>query len=168
MDTRHLASLKEQLRPLVDRLDLTGTDIESFRQYLEVFRQRPVYLLPCPLGHEVFGLWAETDTADVIFYEIATTPYHQRHIVLHEGSHILQGHVGPALHDVAGRVAIHLDPRLIQSLLCRSAFSTQEEAEAEVLATLIEERMDGSTPPRLAKGSERSAEGIARFYREVR
>jgi hypothetical protein len=142
--------------------------MESFRRLLEELRHRPVYLLPFPLGPEVLGIWIATDTADYIFYEHDTSPYHQRHIVLHEGSHMLRGHQGPALPDLVSSLTPHLDPKLVRSFLCHSVFNEDEEAEAEVLATLIEEQMERSSPPRVRRASDRAIENIARFLRETR
>lgn len=171
MNPTHLARLKEQLRPIAEGLQLQGVDIPSFRERLEDFRQRPVYLFPFPLRSalrsEVLGLWWDTDTADYIYYEQDTTPHHQRHIVLHEAAHMLRGHQGPTLPELLSRVAPHLDPKLIRSLLCRSVFNEWQEVEAEVLATLIEERIERSAPPRLPETSKQIAEGITRFYLEV-
>jgi len=164
MDPRHLARLKEQLRPVAEHLDLRGAGIEAFREHLERVRQRPVYLQPCSLGRGILGLWAATDTADVIFYEEATTPYHQRHIVFHEGSHMLQGHVGPTLPDLLSTAAPHLDPKLIRSLLCRSIFNTQQEAEAEMLATLIEERLEQAPIPSIVSTNPNTTRDVAQFF----
>lgn len=167
MKSAELARLKGRLRPEADRLQLRGTDIESFRAVLERIRERPVYLVPFTLGAGLLGLWIDTDTADYIFYEQNTTPYHQRHIVLHEGSHILRGHTGIAIPELVSSLPLRLDPKLIRSLLGRSVYSEHEEAEAEVLATLIEEDMELSAPPRIRTG-ERTADRIARFIRETR
>jgi hypothetical protein len=172
MNPTELARLKEQLRPVAERLRLQGMDIPSFRKLLEDFRQRPVCIFPFPLRSalrsEVLGLWWDTDTVDYIYYEQDTTPHHQRHIVLHEGSHILRGHQGPTLPELLSRVAPHLDPKLIRSLLCRSVFDETQEAEAEVLATLIEESMDEYGPLRLRQMGDETVERIARFARETR
>lgn len=164
MNPKDLAHLKDQLRPVADQFELHGADVESFRRYLEEFRQRPVYLVPQSLGPEIHGLWAATDTADYILFEEATTPYHQRHIVLHEGSHMLQGHVGPSLPELAARLVAHLEPKLVRSLLCRTVFSTQEEAEAEVLATLIEERMDQASATSVSSTSPKTTRDITQFF----
>lgn len=168
MNPKHLARLREQLRPRVDALDLPGSDVASFRKYLEEFRQRPVYLVPRPLGPEIIGIWVSIDTADYIFYEEATSSYHQRHIILHEGCHILQDHQGPALPGLASKVAPHLDPKLIRSLLCRSVFNTEQETEAEVLATLIEERMEQIIVPTVPSVSPQTTRSIIEFFHRNR
>jgi hypothetical protein len=167
MKPGELIRLKERLRPEADRLQLRGTDLESFRAVLEKFRERPVYVIPFTLGAGFVGLWLDTDTADYIFYELNTTPFHQRHIVLHEGSHILRGHGGVDIPELVSSLPLRLDPTMIRSLLGRSAYTEQEEAEAEVLATLIEEDMELSAPPRIKTG-EQTAHRIARFIRETR
>ena len=168
MKQRQLAQLRKRLRSIAENLPLSGADLESFKRLLEGLRQRPVYLLPFNLGPELLGVWIATDTADYIYYEHDTTPYHQRHIVLHEGSHILMGHHGPALTDLISSLTPHLDPKLVRSFLCHSAFDEQEEAEAEVLSTLIEERLDQASPPRIRNAGGTTVERVARFLRETR
>ena len=168
MKQRQLAQLRKRLRSIAEKLPLRGADLESFRRLLEDLRQRPVYLFPFNLGPDLLGAWIATDTADYICYEHDTTPYHQRHIVLHEGSHILMGHHGPPLTDLVYSLTPHLDPKLVRSLLCHSVFDEQEEAEAEVLSTLIEERLDQASPPRIRNAGGTTVERVARFLRETR
>jgi hypothetical protein len=142
--------------------------MNSIRELLEKLQHRPVYLIPFRLGPDVLGVWLATDTADYVYYEHNTTPYHQRHIVLHEGSHMIRGHQAPALQAQLARLTPHLDPKLVRSLLCHSVYNEREEAEAEVLATLIEEQIEQSDPPLIRRTDEKSIQSIGRFLREAR
>ncbi|MFE5857822.1 hypothetical protein ACFQ61_31985 [Streptomyces sp. NPDC056500] len=95
----------------------------------------------------VCGLWIATDAADIVFYEQETTPSHQEHIVLHELSHVLCDHypVSMNLAAQAEELLPSLDPALVQRVLGRAGYSTDEEREAEMLATLIRQRVHTGT-----------------------
>ena len=71
-------------------------DIELFCDRLALARQRPVVLAPFSANQPGMpcGLWFGLPTADLIFYEQATTPVHRDHLVLHEIGHMLQNHTG--------------------------------------------------------------------------
>ncbi|MEV5598087.1 hypothetical protein [Streptomyces sp. NPDC052496] len=88
---------------------------------------------------EACGLWLATDTDDHIFFEARTAPLHQEHIVLHEIGHLLFDHqmAADGRHGGLGTVLADLSPRLIQRLLARTNYSTRQEQEAEMLASLI-------------------------------
>nr|ADZ45348.1 putative regulator component [Streptomyces sp. NRRL 30471] len=89
------------------------------------------------------GLLLATSTDDHIFYEQRTGRLHQEHIVLHEIGHLLFDHRTINLSEDAGRSILlpDLDPRLVQRLLARSNYDTQQEQEAELLASLIRTRV---------------------------
>lgn len=90
----------------------------------------------------VCGLWVAADTADFIFYEQATTRPHQVHIILHELSHLLCDHYPTSLSaaEYTRLMLPSLDPDMVRRILARSTYSAQEEQEAELLATLIQQR----------------------------
>ena len=81
---------------------------------------------------------------------------------------MIRGHQAPALPAQLARLTPHLDPKLVRSLLCHSVYNEKEEAEAEVLATLIEEQIEQSGPPLIRRTHERSLQSIGRFLREAR
>jgi hypothetical protein len=85
------------------------------------------------------GLWIGTADADYIYYEVATTPFHQAHIAMHEIAHMLLGHRGraPATQDLSRLLAPDVDLGLIRLILGRNAYGTAEEEDAETLAYLI-------------------------------
>jgi hypothetical protein len=53
-------------------------------------------------------------------------------------------------------------------MLCHNLFNERQEAEAEVLATLIEEQMERATLPRVRQANARTLEEICRFFKETR
>ncbi|MCX5386238.1 ImmA/IrrE family metallo-endopeptidase [Streptomyces sp. NBC_00083] len=98
----------------------------------------------------VCGLWLGTDTADYIFYEARTAPLHREHIVLHEIGHVLCDHrrdIAAGAGDLAGPPDGELQPQLVKRLMARSSYTTREEQEAEMIASLIQ---SSGKPSRLA------------------
>ncbi|WP_285505399.1 ImmA/IrrE family metallo-endopeptidase [Actinokineospora sp. NBRC 105648] len=104
-------------------------------------RGRPIDIgtLPAGLTVNACGAWLQLDTRDVIFVEANTTPFHRDHIVLHEIGHMLCDHRGGPLDIAAelGRFLPDLSPALVRRLLARTSYSTDEEQEAELVASLI-------------------------------
>jgi hypothetical protein len=124
--------------------------IASFRDQVVAYRERPLYLHALPLDAGTAGtcgLWLATTEDDHIFYEQHTSTLHQEHIVLHEFSHMLFDHhpVEEADDGNALRAVLpDLDPRLINRLLGRTNYSTRQEREAELLASLLRTEADRS------------------------
>jgi hypothetical protein len=86
----------------------------------------------------VCGLWLDMAGEDHIFHERHTTRPHQEHIVLHEIGHMLFGHrASDTGHGWASAFLPDLDPEMIGSLLGRVNYSTRQEREAEMVASLI-------------------------------
>lgn len=106
-------------------------------------RGRPVVLRPLStLGSldAPCGIRLETDDADILLYEEATSRLHQHHILAHEVSHILCDHPGHlALSDDAF-AAIGFHPTLVRRMSGRTSYSTGAEREAEMMATVIRRR----------------------------
>ncbi|MER7110103.1 hypothetical protein [Streptomyces sp. NPDC000229] len=121
---------------------------------LETLRGRPLHLHPLPLHAAtagVCGLWLATSAADHIFFEQQTTRSHQEHIVLHEIGHLLFDHHPVRSDDFGGLGALlsDLSPRLIERLLGRTDYTTREEQEAEMFASVLrtwQGRFGGADP----------------------
>jgi hypothetical protein len=114
-------------------------DLGEFVAGLECQRNRPIRLRPfssapgCPCG-----LWIGTADADYIYHEAGTTPFHATHIALHELAQMLLGHQHTAAWDqLISLLAPDVDQALIRLIFGRSAYSTKEERDAEILASLI-------------------------------
>ncbi|MFK4146485.1 regulator component [Streptomyces sp. NPDC004065] len=87
------------------------------------------------------GLWLGTDDADYVFYEARTAPLHREHIILHEIGHVLcDHHRGGTSGDGRPITGIldGLQPHLVRRLMARTSYSTAEEQEAEMIASLIQ------------------------------
>jgi len=111
----------------------------QFAAGLERQRQRPIWLRPfasapgCPCG-----IWVGTASADYIYHEAGTSPFHATRIALHEIAHMLLGHEHTAAWDqLISLLAPDVDQALIQLILGRSTYGSAEQRDAETLASLI-------------------------------
>jgi hypothetical protein len=97
-----------------------------------------------------FGVWIATEDTDYILYQLQTSKSHQDHIVLHELGHLLAGHhsdeedddlLGELYPDVAPEALRarypDLAPDAVRRALRRSSYDTEQEVEAETVATII-------------------------------
>ncbi|MFF0424952.1 MULTISPECIES: hypothetical protein [unclassified Streptomyces] len=147
-------TLHRRCRRLAEQVRLPKPfSIASFRDHVAEQRGRPLYLHPLPLeaaSAGACGVWLATAADDHIFYEQHTSPLHQEHIVLHEFGHMLFDHrpaAGRPEEDDALRAVLpDLDPRLIGRLFGRTNYTTLQEREAELLASLL--RTGADQPPR--------------------
>ncbi|MFD5673035.1 regulator component [Streptomyces sp. NPDC127040] len=142
MDKSQLrATCEERLR----RLDLPhrfGT--HQLREAVAAMRGKPIILRalnPTDAADTPCGIRVETPTADILFVEQGTSAAHQMHILAHEISHILCDHPGSLSLGDGTTSAIGLNPTLIQRMSGRTAYTTADEREAELLATLIRQRV---------------------------
>ncbi len=105
-------------------------------------RGRRLFLheLPFPPGPDMpCGIWVATPEADHVFHAKGTSALHQQNIVLHELGHMLCDHTLGDDDSLAGLLT-HLDPAVVRRVLMRSRYSTRQEQEAEMIATLILEK----------------------------
>ncbi|MFI7539982.1 hypothetical protein [Actinoplanes sp. NPDC049599] len=139
---------------------------------MAVHRGRPLSLQPTSglSAGAPCGLWISVPTADYVFYDPGTSQLHAEHIVLHELSHMLSGHTaGIRSGSDAGERALHrlapdLDPRTIDTMLGRASYSTAQEREAEMLASLIRARSAaGPTPERRSGDTLGRVADVLRF-----
>jgi hypothetical protein len=124
-------------------------ELDAFCREVETRRGRPLLRRPVPgLGsHAPCGLWIATPEADHVFYDPGTSPLHAEHIVLHELAHILSGH---ALDASLGALFPDLAPDTVARALGRVAYTSVQEREAEMMASLIRGR--SARPPRTTIG----------------
>ncbi|MFS8097845.1 ImmA/IrrE family metallo-endopeptidase [Lentzea alba] len=95
--------------------------VRGRKLFLHPFTEPPVDEMPS-------GLWVATDVADHVFFEQQTSRFHQEHIICHEIGHMLCGHES-------------------QRAMARTSYTTAQEHEAEMVATLILELARRRTPP---------------------
>ena len=117
---------------------------DTFAAAVAAHRGRPIELVPvsATVGAPC-GLLMTTDRADYVLYPVNTTELHQQHILMHEVAHLLCGHTGTAEIAAAATRALmpNLSPDLVRRVLGRTAYTEHEEREAELLASLIAQRV---------------------------
>lgn len=117
--------------------------LDAVLSWMQSLRQRRVILKELPQQAAVAGacgLWLGTDDTDFVFYEARTAPLHREHIILHEIGHMLSDHRRAAHDDIDGTLEgllSGLHPHLIKRLMARTSYTTVEEQEAEMLASLM-------------------------------
>jgi hypothetical protein len=119
--------------------------LEEFATTVAALRERPLRVFPLPgLDDEdaPSGAWVATDSTDFVFVDAAASPWHRDLIVLHEIGHILLDH--PAADgwtdEFAAQLLPSLHPAAVRRILGRHGYSSQQEREAELLASMILER----------------------------
>ena len=148
---RHRKELWRRCRSLADGVSLPEPfDAGAFVAELAAERGRPIELMQVSVPSSgPCGLLMSTERADYILYPTNTTALHRRHILLHEVGHLLCGHVGSdagadgiALDAAASKALMpNLSPELVRRVLGRTGYSAVEEQEAELLASLLAQRV---------------------------
>jgi hypothetical protein len=135
------SELRQRCEAIVAGLDIPiPFDVRELCRRIAERRGRPIHLLPLRLpASQPCGLWVSTSEFDAIFYEENTSQLHQEHIISHEIGHLLCQHEATPVFDAeASRLLLpDLDPQLVQRTLGRTNYSTVEEREAEMVASLI-------------------------------
>jgi hypothetical protein len=143
--------LRRRCEARVQKLDLSAPfEVYSFCERLSAQRDRPILLQSVPGTANACGVWVSVPSADLIFYEQDTSPMHQDHIILHEISHLLCEHqpVPVSAREISHLLFPDLHPETVKRVLQRSGYATEEEREAELLASLILERVATGTHAR--------------------
>lgn len=131
---------EERLRRLTSNFPL---QLDRFIADVVAARPRPLSFMAVPLLGQPYGLWLTDGSIECIWYERDTTPAHQRHIILHELCHLLCDHQ-PIDATVIDGPLPHLDRERLQAIMLRSGYSAAQEREAELLASLIMERLSAN------------------------
>lgn len=155
------ASCQAQLRQLDAAIHLRDIpDIRVLCDAIGANRGRPIFLEPLPLSGEQTGFYVGGELGDTIYYDREASPPHQDHIILHELAHVLRKHV-PASPEEVELVRQEwfplLDPQRLRPFVARSSYDFAHEREAELFASLLEQRWrrarrqhgedDGTPPP---------------------
>ncbi|HEY1573255.1 MAG TPA: hypothetical protein VGG05_18075 [Pseudonocardiaceae bacterium] len=155
----HPAALLARCESRLANLDVPHPfDLTTFCARLSERRARLIVLLPTEIAADSHsGMWIKGERQDYIVFERTTTPLHQTHIALHEIGHLLCEHTSPLPPADAhlDRLFPTLDPELVRSALSRAGYSTGDETEAELLASLILRRAHLNPGPPPATPTER-------------
>lgn len=122
-------------------------DIRTLCTAVGILRERPIRIEALPLKPPQSGLWIAGAQRDYIFYARDASPLHCEHIVLHELAHLLRNHP-PLLDEEAESLQLSWFPLVdidaireaLDTALSRSRYGVVQEREAELLATLLEQR----------------------------
>ncbi|MFE0025501.1 hypothetical protein [Amycolatopsis sp. NPDC059021] len=149
MSTR---DIRRRCRELLRTLDVQPPlDVAALCHHIGERRGKPIRLVPHPIPVPgPFGVWISTTKAEYILFQDETSKLHQDHIVLHELGHILAGHqsdeVDDALMaelypgtkpDTLRQQYPDIGPDAVRRALRRSCYDSDNEREAEVVATTI-------------------------------
>ncbi|MET8012917.1 toxin [Streptomyces sp. NPDC005271] len=169
---RDLRGLRRWARTLVESLDLPSPcDLQTLRDKVSAEHDRPIRLVPMAMhGSGLSGLWLETDDADLVIYEATTGAQHRNHIIAHEFSHILCGHNSTeALSDQAAKLFFpDLDPGMVRRMLGRGGYANRDEQEAEIVATIMLERLGRGDPGPPDTLPSAQADVLARIQKSLR
>jgi hypothetical protein len=148
MDARRVRQVCEARLRTIDLPD--PFTIDAFCTSISRERGRPIRLGQLPDGNgSPCGVWVATAEVDWVFHQVATSPLHQEHIILHELAHMIFDHktVRARPENLHDRLLPNLDPRVVAAMLARGQYSCQQEREAEMLAGLIGTHARRAVPP---------------------
>lgn len=132
--------IAERFQQISDRYDFSGFTLPGFIAWTEKERGKSIKMTPWAMPATIFGAWMEAEDIDYIFYYGDAIPLHKAHIQLHELAHMLCGHETIRVTNEA-LASILMDEFSAANLLLRSTKSNQEEQEAELLTSLIQEQL---------------------------
>ena len=145
----NLQALRRRCEARLRHLHLPAPfDAHVFCREFGAQRGRPILLHPITDIDPFSGLWIAGAMADHVFYEEQTSPLHQEHIIVHEVSHLLCGHepIPVTEGEWSQLLFLYLRRETTRRILRRAAYSSEEEREAELLASLILERTASALP----------------------
>jgi hypothetical protein len=149
--SKHLATLRRECEERLVELALPDAcDAATLCDYLSRQRGRPINLVPIAIqASHACGILVALDSCDCIFYEADTSMLHQEHIILHELGHMMWGHCGnESLDDtITGLFFPDIDPQLVRDMLGRSGYSDPQEQEAEMMASVLLQRLTRRPEP---------------------
>jgi hypothetical protein len=147
-DVKGFGVLRQRCAARLPSLDLPiPFDLELFCRSLGERRQRPIVLRPIDIPTGLGGFWVASTQSDYILYQAGARPLHRLHIILHELSHLICEHQPrPVTEAEFLQIMLpDLSAQAFQHMLNRGAYSTAEDQEAEILATLILARVTHSS-----------------------
>lgn len=136
--------------------DFTAFTIESFVQYVERLRQRPIILQAYAFSRELSGMVFSYNGVDFIIYLESAHPILQTHIILHEIAHMLLKHPGKPIREMVSpeiRKEFQSDLWGLTRSVAVNRHRDDYEYEAEYFVKLIQRkvmkqrRIDALTAP---------------------
>jgi len=114
-------------------------DLVTFCAHVEKLRGRRLELKPMPglSAAAPCGMWLSVSDVDYVLYEPNTSQLHSEHIILHELAHMLCDHRLGMDASVLRKLMPSISPAVVRRVLGRVNYATEQEQEAEMLASLI-------------------------------
>ncbi|WP_328654501.1 hypothetical protein OG598_12075 [Micromonospora sp. NBC_00330] len=147
----HLRDLRRRCEQLLDDNSIvvpSPFDRHGLAAAIARHRQRPVTLRDLPASSrsgQHSGLWVHTATQDLIFVDPTRSSWEQDHITAHEVGHMLWGHEASDV-DLGEILLPDLDMTVVRAMLGRHDFTSDQEREAEMMATVIIDRAGRAAP----------------------
>ena len=137
--------IEKRVARVLDELnyDFTDFSIEAFAQFIGKRLGREILFIPLRMPPARFGAWIrdKDEPLEFIFYQQGLTSVHTIHILLHELGHLILGHPTAEL-GAADIKQILLGACQLPALSAqRFRKGLQQEEEAELMATLICEKV---------------------------
>src|SRR6266545_4710766 len=133
-------AIRRRCEQLVNTLDVPDP-FDAFEMCERVARRRgrPIGLHAMPMPSGAPGIWVSAGERDYIRYARHTSPLNQEHIILHELGHLLCGHTSVVVisSEIARMLLPDIDPEAVNRVLQRTEYSTHDEREAEMIASLL-------------------------------
>lgn len=142
-DGQQRRRLRREAKARVDGLDIpVPFDVAALCARLAARRGRRIVLQPQPMGAGPTGMWVDAGGIDYIVYERETTPLHQEQIILHEVGHLVSEHGPPDVSDEEAVAVLmpDLDLDMVRRVMSRHGYTSEQEEEAELVASLVLER----------------------------
>jgi hypothetical protein len=115
-------------------------DLDQLLQNLAAERGRPISVLEHDPQADGLpsGLWIKATHGDIIMVEAGAGPSRRAVILSHEIAHMMLGHDGDCeASDLVVQGSPNLNQGLIERVLHRDNYATDDEGDAEEVATLI-------------------------------
>ncbi|MFF4835173.1 secondary metabolite protein [Streptomyces sp. NPDC001315] len=145
---RHARQREERLRAQC-LSNLAGVRIpdpfslDEFCTELSKARGRDLFVQALPElgGTDVpCGLWIASESSDFIFHAAAVSEHHRQQVIRHELGHLLLEHDSSGgFSDLLAALPQDIDKEAVASAFGRTAYSTQMEQDAELIATMLPE-----------------------------
>ncbi|MCG6497030.1 regulator component [Kitasatospora sp. A2-31] len=141
------AACEDRLSDLFPLLPHRFTE-EELVQAVSTLIGRPIIVEPRDMkGNFACGLRERYSDREVISYEITASPLHRIQIIAHELGHILCGHPGSIrLADIPSDEELtDMTDWSILGVSARTSYESKDEQEAELMASLLIQRMYRAT-----------------------
>ncbi|MCD0485220.1 secondary metabolite protein [Streptacidiphilus sp. ASG 303] len=133
-------------------------DIDVFLQRLSAHRGRPLHVHELPdLGGAgaPCGLWLAFDHEDHLFHPRGLSRRHRAQVLKHEATHILLGH--RTSMDIKAFVDLlpdGIDPVAAEQAFGRTSYETDQERDAELAASFLDELIEELSADPYAAGQD--------------